>query len=67
MIFYVLLLLTYALDIINMVKSNNVKDKVPYTIAMLLVGVIGTLFLKYQNNVQIIDRIFYMLGIKGGL
>lgn len=67
MIFYVLLLLTYALDMINMVKSKNTKDKVPYTIAMILVGIIGTLFLKYQNDVQIIDKLFSVFRIRGGL
>lgn len=67
MIFYVLLLLTYSLDMINMVKSNNTKDKVPYTIAMIVIGTIGTLFLKYGDNIQIIDRVFSLLGIKGGL
>ena len=67
MIFYVLLLLTYSLDMINMVKSNNTKDKVPYTIAMIDIGIIGTLFLKYGDNIQIIDRVFSLLGIKGGL
>ncbi len=67
MIFYVLLLLTYSLDMINMVKSNNTKDKVPYTIAMIVIGIIGTLFLKYGDNIQIIDRVFSLLGIKGGL
>ena len=67
MIFYVLLLLTYSLDMINMVKSNNTKDKVPYTIAMIVIGIIGTLFLKYGDNIQIIDRVFSLLGIKWGL
>ena len=67
MIFYVLLLLTYSLDMINMVKSNNTKDKVPYTIAMIVIGIIGTLFLKYGDNIPIIDRVFSLLGIKGGL
>lgn len=67
MIFYVLLLLTYSLDMINMVKSNNTKDKVQYTIAMIVIGIIGTLFLKYGDNIQIIDRVFSLLGIKGGL
>ena len=67
MIFYVLLFLTYSLDMINMVKSNNTKDKVPYTIAMIAIGIIGTLFLKYGDNIQIIDRVFSLLGIKGGL
>ena len=52
---------------INMVKSNNTKDKVPYTIAMIVIGIIGTLFLKYGDNLQIIDRVFSLLGIKGGL
>lgn len=67
MIFYVLLLLTYALDMINMVKSKNTKDKVPYTIAMIFVGIIGTLFLKYQDDVQIIDKLFSVFRIRGGL
>lgn len=64
---YILLLFVYCIDMITMEKSNNTKDKLPYTVAMIIVGVIGFFYLKYGNNIQLAERIFNMLGIKGGM
>lgn len=67
MVMYLLIILTFSLDMISMIKSGNTKDKVPYIISMIIVCVIGGAYLWYGDEIQIIDRLFELLKINGGV
>ncbi len=67
MMLYILIAITFSLDMITMSKSKNTKDKVPYIIAMAFVSVLGVVYLKYGDDIRIIDRIFSVLKVQGGV
>lgn len=64
---YLLIIATFILDIITMKKSNNSKDKIPYVISMILVCALGVLYLKFGDEIQLVDRLFKLLRIQGGV
>lgn len=66
MIFYLLLLITFILDYINLHQSRNHKDKKIYMAFMLVVGLIGIGFLKYGDNIQIAPKILEVINFYGG-
>lgn len=63
---YLLIIATFILDIITMKKSNNSKDRIPYIISMVLVCALGVFYLKFGDEIQLIDRLFELLRIQGG-
>lgn len=67
MMLYILIAISFSLDMITMSKSKNTKDKIPYIIAMAFVCVLGVVYLKYGDDIRIIDRIFSILKVQGGV
>lgn len=66
MIFYLILIITFTLDYITLHQSRNHRDKKVYTIAMILVGIIGIAFLKYSDNIQIAPKVLELINFYGG-
>lgn len=67
MMLYILIVITFSLDMITMTKSKNTKDKIPYIIAMAFVCALGVVYLKYGDDIKIIDRLFSAFKVQGGV
>lgn len=67
MVLYILMIVTFVLDLVTMKKSGNSNDKIPYIISMIIVCVLGVFYLKYGDDLQLIDRLFRLVGLQGGV
>lgn len=66
MIFFILLVITFSMDIINFNISKNHKDKKVYIPIMLVIAIMGIFYVKYNDNIQIAPRVLELINFYGG-
>jgi len=66
MIFFILLIITFIVDYITLNNSQNHKDKKIYIISMLIIGILGVVFLKYKDDIQIAPKVLELVNFYGG-
>ncbi|MBR5227669.1 MAG: hypothetical protein IKV94_03435 [Clostridia bacterium] len=66
MTIYLLLITTFCLDMITLIKSKNHKDKIPYIIAMVCVTIVCFVYEIYGKDFELAKGVLEILNIKGG-
>lgn len=66
MIFYLILIIAFILDYINLCESRNYNDKKIYIASMVLICILGIGFLMYSDKIEIAPTILNLINFYEG-